>query len=112
MVPDGAGDILEAPQDHFLVLAGMHGGCHIYRLKFTVLKVLAEEGVQAASDWKFGISNVGSFHHTDERNDNHLAYGIDVLSHTATSDTCAAVEFNIASCSFYDNLVQFWTGVV
>lgn len=108
MVPEGSGSPEEAPKDHFLVLAGMHGGCHIYRLRIT-LDAPAGELTNCATS-NVLVEEVNEFHHTDERNEKHLAYGIDVLSITdnGSSDT----SFCIASCSFYDNLVQIWSGSV
>lgn len=100
---------LEGPDsDHFLVLAGMHGGCHIYRLNLTF--DVPEGEVADPTGRKIRICEIGAFHHTDERNEKHLAYGIDVLSFVTTNPSNA--DFKIASCSFYDNLVQLWTGNV
>ena len=62
--------------------------------------------------------------HGDNSNDNHLAYGIDVIKVTSlqTKPADRHVEskvvaydtkricrrFTVASCSFYENLVQVW----
>ncbi len=55
-----------------------------------------------------------------ERNPNHLAYGIDIISDNngsdsgdsdtqiCQSDLAVVQSFTVASCSFYDNLVQIW----
>lgn len=66
-------------------------------------------------------------HHTDAaRNPQHLAYGVDVLSCAPIAGTSTAgareeaggveraeredgkLDIQIASCSFYDNLIQLW----
>lgn len=62
----------------------------------------------------------------DEKNDSHLAYGIDLINfipsngieHSSLEDRSAgkkteypsrrALTVTVASCSFYDNLVQVW----
>lgn len=108
VVPEGSGNPEEAPKDHFLVLAGMHGGCHVYRLRVTLEAPVGEQANCATSNVL--IEEVNGFHHTDERNEKHLAYGIDVLSFTDSGPLDAS--FCIASCSFYDNLVQIWSGSV
>ena len=105
-------------QQHYLVLACMHGGCRIYKLN------IQESPLQGS----ISFSIVSFVHHTDLSNDKHLAYGIDVLHHnralkaTSANENCAngggddatviTNEFTIASCSFYDNLVQIWNAVI
>ena len=66
----------------------------------------------------------------DENNDNHLAYGIDIInvaplqglessnlgeySEKTVTDVLSsrALTVTVASCSFYDNLVQVWDAVL
>ena len=66
----------------------------------------------------------------DEKNDKHLAYGVDVINisriqgsrspsleeHSVGTKTdvrnSRALTVTVASCSFYDNLVQIWDAVL
>ncbi len=83
---------VEAGAEH-IATSSMQGGSRLYRLA-------ANEG----GEYRL----VDSVVQTDERNPNHLAYGIDVIGHSDSSSS-SSQEFTLASCSFYDNLVQVWT---
>lgn len=76
----------------FLITANMQGGARIYNLSnpseliCTVKKTV-----------EFG----------DSSNSSQLMYGIDLLRHKNSSNS-SAHQFDVASCSFYENLVQIW----
>jgi hypothetical protein len=90
---------------HFLVLGCMHGGCRVYRLGVVV---------DALSNQVSMVEEACVAHTDIHTNDKHLAYGIDALSLTPQSseEASGAVTFKIASCSFYDNLIQVWTAAL
>jgi len=83
-----------------LVAACMHAGCKVYHLS---------GGCGSNNNnGKYSISSTCIYH--DDSN-NHLAYGIDVISNsidTIDSDitTHTATNMQIAMCSFYDNKVD------
>ena len=96
----------------------MHGGCKIFQLQ---IHSIPEQG-----SWECLI--IKNIHHIDDRNPQHLAYGIDLInsplqvaestdsSNTKSSSnkdtTIVQYELKIASCSFYDNLVQLWQAIL
>lgn len=83
-----------------------------------------------------GISktSIARIQQKDEKNDNHLAYGIDVINIKPLKDPesfhqeehslktkkegdrdfsgSRGLTVTVASCSFYDNLVQVWDAVL
>lgn len=98
----------------YLVLACMHGGCRVSRIKFTHLT-----GDDNRDKW--AVREESFVQHKDSRNPQHLAYGVDVLSCTAVAESSQAeaeseggdalhkYKLELASCSFYDNLIQLWS---
>ena len=96
----------------------MHGGCKIFQLQ---INSIPEQG-----SWECLI--IKNIHHIDDRNPQHLAYGIDLINSpfqvaesTDSSNTKSSsndnnnivqYELKIASCSFYDNLVQLWQAIL
>ena len=96
----------------------MHGGCKIFQLQ---INSIPEQG-----SWECLI--IKNIHHSDDRNPQHLAYGIDLINSplqvaesTDSSNTKSSsndnnnivqYELKIASCSFYDNLVQLWQAIL
>lgn len=92
------------------MLACMHGGCRVYHLDIQVVTVAgtAEEiDSEKEEEQRYIVTELGNVHQIDENNDKHLAYGVDVLSALKGAEG-ETVDFTIASCSFYDNLVQVW----
>jgi hypothetical protein len=94
------------PEDQscsYLVLACMHGGCRVSRLQLTHVDL--EDSWQAVEE--------SHAQHVDSRNPQHLAYGIDVLSCAPVmsdqNDATHLHRLDLASCSFYDNLIQRWS---
>lgn len=87
----------DQPHTHHLVTSSMQGGSRVYRLAST------------PDNDSFCVT--GSVVQTDERNPAHLAYGIDVIGydHDAERGEGHEYKFTLASCSFYDNLVQVWS---
>ena len=92
-----------AEVSHFLVLACMHGGCRIYELTI-------EDKDNCDDNCCTQAALLKSVEFTDTANAQHLAYGIDVLSSCTGSE--GEKLFELASCSFYDNLVQIWSATL
>ena len=94
----------------------MHGGCKVFQLQ---INSIPEQG-----SWECLI--IKNIHHIDDRNPQHLAYGIDLInsplqvtdssnntdSSSNDNNNIVQYEFKIASCSFYDNLVQLWQAIL
>ena len=118
----------------YLVLACMHGGCRVLQLRIHRTNITHIAGNDAGdvgdagdindSNGIWEITVLENMHQIDERNAGHLAYGIDVISTSdgeQKSESKHGVEpadidiiqqrnskIKLASCSFYDNLVQLW----
>ena len=81
----------------YLVTASMQGGSRVYQLHSSVS--------DDTDSIKYALSH--AIEQRDDRNSNHLAYGIDVLHRLPDNESKEVLT--LASCSFYDNLVQVWT---
>lgn len=95
----------------YLVLACMHSGCRVSRINLTHF---AEDG--SGDHWE--VQEESFVQHRDTRNPQHLAYGVDVLACTKAVEGEGEGEdgaslhkhkLELASCSFYDNLIQLWS---
>ncbi len=119
-----AGGGSNAHTTEHLFNACMQGGSRVHRLDVTVAssptaaKYDGADTMMTAAECQYTL--VHSVEQTDSRNGNHLAYGIDCIQSSSRRVKKESRneeekkkernhEFVMASCSFYDNLVQIWS---
>ncbi len=87
---------LSSSKFDYLCTANMQGGSHVFLVDITT-----------GTSTKVDLHEEHTVQYTDNR-EKHLAYGIGMYNY-AINEMKDNISFKIASCSFYDNILDFWT---
>jgi len=111
-------------EQYVLVAACMHAGSHVLGVDFE--SIGSTDGSSSSSGGEREVASLRKLLSHRDSNPDHLNYGIDTLSSSLSSNKTHSESasggggggegegevhnMTFASCSFYDNLVQVWTG--
>lgn len=112
----------KANNSFYLGAASMHNGSGIYKIQssssnsdnaltMTTVETQIDDNATRlvyGMDWLHKEKGVTAKKEMDETNPSTTSTVFNNIEADATSAECSPFEYEIATCSFYDNLVQIW----